>query len=136
MERTPKIIIGISVTLLVALGLGIYAYFQSWEYLQGPVLTVIEPLNGSTSTTSLVTLLGNARNVAFLTLNGRQIFTNEQGRFRESLLLPKGYSIMTLEGKDRFGHSVEKRLELVYKPEQSKNENSKMENGTTTAPQF
>ena len=116
MERTPKLIIGISITALVALGLVVYAYLQSREYLRGPVIVIEEPLNGASSTTSLVSLQGHARNVSFLTLNGRQIFTDEKGIFRESLLLEDGYNIMTLEAKDRFGHTVEKRLELVYKP--------------------
>ena len=116
MERTPKLIAGISVVVLIAIGLGVYAYFQSREYLRGPVLTITEPINGSLSTTSLVVAKGSARNASFLTLNGRPIFTDEQGYFHESLLLEEGYSIMTFEAKDRFGHSVEKRLELVYKP--------------------
>jgi len=116
LEKTPKLIIGIGAIVVIATGLIVYAYFQSREYLQGPLLTIDEPLNGSLSTTSLIAFRGTAQNVAFLTLNGRQIFTDEQGRFRGSLLLSEGYSIMTLAAKDRFGHGVEKRLELVYKP--------------------
>lgn len=135
MEKTPKLIAGMTLIVLVVIGLSIYAYFQSREYLQGPLLTIDEPLNGSMSTTSVVAVKGFARNVSFLTLNGRAIFTDEQGRFKESLLLPEGYSIMTLEAKDRFGHVVQKKLELVYKPPQNQNVNIKMENGTTTAPQ-
>ena len=136
MERTPKLIAGIIVGALVIAGLGVYTYLQSREYLRGPVIAVEEPKNGALSTTSLITVRGNARNISFLTLNGRQIFTDEQGRFREALLLQNGYNIMTIEAKDRFGHRMEKRLELVYKPLQNQNGNSKMENETTTAPQF
>ena len=84
MERTPKLIIGVSIVALVGFGLVIYAYVQSREYLRGPVLKVEEPQNGSSSTTSLVALVGHTRNISFLTLNGRQIFTDEQGRFKES----------------------------------------------------
>ena len=115
MERTPKLIAGIIVGALVIAGLGVYTYLQSREYLRGPVIAVEEPKNGALSTTSLITVRGNARNISFLTLNGRQIFTDEQGRFREALLLQNGYNIMTIEAKDRFGHRMEKRLELVYK---------------------
>ncbi len=117
MERTPKLIVSISLIAIIAVGLSVYSYLQFKEYLRGPVLTIEEPQNGSMSTTSLVLLRGSARNVSFLTLSGRQIFTNEQGSFKESLLLQNGYNIMTLEAKDRFGHSMEKRLELVYKPD-------------------
>ncbi len=115
MEKTPKRIISVAIIALVALGLGIYAYLQSREYLRGPILIIEEPTNGAMSTTSLLAVRGSARNVSFLTLNGRPIFTDELGRFKESLLLPEGYSIMTLEAKDRFGHIVQKRLELVYR---------------------
>jgi len=135
MERTPKLIIGIIAIVFVVIGLGTYAYLQSREYLLGPILIIEEPLNGSMSTTSRVSVRGLAHNVSFLTLNGRPIFTDELGRFNESLLLQEGYSIMTLEAKDRFGHVVEKRLELVYKPPLNQNENIKMENGTTSAMQ-
>ncbi|MDO8594462.1 MAG: hypothetical protein Q7R93_03030 [bacterium] len=116
MERTPKLIAGISIIVLFVAGLFLYAYLQSKEYLRGPMVTIEEPPNGALSTTSLVHIRGTSHNISFLTLNGKQIFTDEQGRFKESLLLPEGYSIMTLEAKDRFGHVVEKRLELVYKP--------------------
>ena len=119
MEKTPKLIIGISIVALIATALITYAYLQSREFLRGPVIVIEGQKNGDVSTTSLVSLYGNAHNVSFMTLNGRQIFTDEQGRFEESLLLQNGYNIMTLAAKDRFGHSVEKRLELVYKPEVS-----------------
>ncbi len=134
MERTPKFIIGIALIALVAIGLGIYAYLQSREYLRGPVIIIEEPQNGSLSTTSVVAVKGSARNVSFLTLNGRAIFTDEQGRFHESLLLQEGYSIMTFEAKDRFGHTVKKRLELVFKPELSTASSSPPARGGVSVP--
>jgi len=117
MEKTPKIIVSIAIIGCITIGLGVYIYLQSKEYIRGPVLTIDEPLNGSLMTEPRITLHGTTRNISLLTLNGRQIFTDEQGRFTEALLLHEGYSIMTLEAKDRFGHSIEKHLELVYKPE-------------------
>ncbi|HCB35214.1 MAG: hypothetical protein A2W52_03705 [Candidatus Taylorbacteria bacterium RIFCSPHIGHO2_02_49_25] len=116
MERAPKLIISVGIIGVLVIGLGTYAYFQFREFLQGPVLFIEEPVNGYTSTTTHITVKGAAHNVSFLTLNGRPIFTDERGRFMESLLLAEGYSIMTIEGKDRFGHIAQKKLELVYKP--------------------
>ncbi len=116
MEKTPKLILGLCLAVVIFLSLGLYAYLQSREFLQGPVLTMQSPENGALATTSFMVLQGTARNVSFLTLNGRQIFTDEQGRFREPLLLSEGYNIMLLEAKDRFGHTDARRLELVYKP--------------------
>lgn len=119
MERNPKRILIIAAAALAALSLAFYAYLQSREYLRGPVIAVDEPADGSLSTTSIVALKGSARNVSFLTLNDRQIFTDERGRFTESLLLQDGYNIMLLEAKDRFGHIAQKKLELVHKPEKN-----------------
>lgn len=116
MEKTPKVIISISVITLALIGLTVYAYFQSREYILGPVINIEEPTSGYVSSTSLISVNGKARNVSFLTLNGRQIYTDEKGRFIESLLLQDGYNIITFDGKDRFGHIKTKRLELVYKP--------------------
>ena len=131
MERTPKLILAAIVASIVVIALVSYGYFQSREYLRGPIIAITEPVDGSESTTSLIAIIGTAKNVSFLTLNGRQIFTNERGAFNESLLLSDGYNILTLEAKDRFGHKTEKRLELVYKPSQNQNGNIKMENGYT-----
>ena len=116
MDRHLKRILTISSITLAVAGFVLYAYFQSREYLRGPILIVEEPSNGFLATTSLIFIAGRSKNISFLTLNGKQNFTNEQGRFRESLLLEEGYSIMTLEAKDRFGHTATKKLELVYKP--------------------
>lgn len=136
MERTPKLILGLCLAVVIFLSLGLYAYLQSREFLQGPVLNIQTPENGALATTSFSALQGTARNVSFLTLNGSQIFTDEQGRFREPLLLSEGYTIMLLEARDRFGHTATKKLELVYKPGKNQNANSKMEKEGTSTPQF
>ncbi len=115
MRRREKIATGVFVSLVLFGLLSFYAYYQSREYLRGPLLTIEAPADGAAFVAPLITLVGTAENIAFLTLNGRQIFTDESGRFSERLLLQEGYTIITLEAKDRFGHRAEKRLELVYK---------------------
>jgi len=135
MDKTPKRILGLSIVAAIVLGLGAYAYLQSKEFLRGPVVTITEPQSGDMSTSSRILLRGAGKNISFLTLNGRQIFTDERGHFEESILLPEGYSVHTLEAKDRFGHKIEEKLELVYKPEhnanvqiEDSNDANKMEN--------
>ena len=115
MRRREKIATGVFISLVFFGLLTLYAYHQSREYLRGPRLTIETPADGAAFTSPLIMLSGTAENVAFFTLNGRQIFTDESGRFGEQLLLQEGYTIITLEAKDRFGHRAEKRLELVYK---------------------
>lgn len=119
MERRIKFILLTLGIILLLIGLLGYAYYQSRGFLTGPLLTIETPENGAISSIPLITIKGTARNVSFLLLNGRQIFTNQAGNFNEQLLLPSGYSIMTLVGTDRFGHRAEKRLELIYRQRES-----------------
>ena len=117
MERAPKLIAGTAIIVIVVIVLGAYSYLQFREYLRGPGLVLTEPENGISSASPLLTIAGTAENAAFLTLNGKQIFTDEQGNFREKLLLQEGYNILAIDAKDRFGRTVRKIVEVVYRQE-------------------
>lgn len=92
-----------------------YGAFRAKSLVEGPDIGITSPLNGATSTESLVSVSGFAHNISFLTLNGAKIYTDESGAFRERVLLSYGYNIMTLEAKDRFGRTAQKTLQLIYK---------------------
>jgi predicted ATPase len=80
----------------------------------GPVISISEPSNGATLTSSLIEVLGTTKNISSINLNDRQIFINESGAFEEKLLLSPGYNIITFRAEDRFGRKTQKVLELVY----------------------
>lgn len=109
-----KAIIGTPL-LLAAFLFGFYIYNQSYDLIRGPVLSITNPENGSLLAGSLVVIEGEAENLSHLTLNGQQIFTDTSGRFREQLLLGKGYTIITLIARDRFNRVISKELKLVRK---------------------
>lgn len=90
-----------------------YAIFQFQDLLSGPTITITSPQNGQTLESPLVEISGTARRVAFISLNGRQIFTNPQGEFREQLVLSTGYNIITVSAEDKFNRTTEKQLELL-----------------------
>ena len=92
-----------------------YALYRSEALRQGPQLTLDSPTDGALFDTSEVIISGTAKNIAFISLNDRQIFTDEAGHFKEKLLLPYGYTILTVEAKDKFGKTVTKKVEVVYK---------------------
>ncbi len=115
MERRTKIILWTLVSGFLAVALLGYGYYQSRDFLTGPLLSLVSPADGEIFSSPLITVKGSARNIAFLSLNGRRIFTDQAGNVSEQLLLPSGYSIMTIEATDRFGHRATKQLELVYK---------------------
>jgi hypothetical protein len=63
---------------------------------------------------SLVKINGNAENSVLLSLNGREIFIDENGNFSETVGLLAGYSVISLEAKDKFGKSAEQKFSLIY----------------------
>ncbi len=105
-----KIILG---SLIVVLVLS-YTYYQTKDYLRGPILELDNPKNNSAHHQSNVTIEGYAKNISFISMNGRQIFTNQSGQFSEEILLSKGINIVDIFAKDKFERENEKILKLVY----------------------
>lgn len=90
-----------------------YSLFSARHIIEGPQIKIKNPTNGKAFTESLISIEGKAKNVAFITLNDRQIFVDEQGKLQEKLLLSPGYNIIKLYARDKFGREVTKQLELV-----------------------
>lgn len=111
-EKLRLKIIALAIVALAFLG---YAYWQAKDLLQGPQIHITAPENGALiSSTTKIIIKGYAENTVELILNGNTVFIDESGRFEEPMLLSKGYNLITLSAKDRFGKSVEETIELVH----------------------
>lgn len=115
MARTAHSYIKILFGVLLIIAIAAYAYSKSDDFAAGPTITILSPKNGTTVNESLIEIQGFAEHISHITLNGRQIFTTEEGIFDEQLLLAYGYNIITLTAQDRFERTITKTLELVYK---------------------
>lgn len=104
------------VILILITTLGIYVHYQARNFLAGPVITLTDTYTGAHHEKTIV-LEGHAENIVLLTLNGREIHTTEDGVFRETLVLPQGYTIIELYAKDRFGRTQTLTREYVYVPQ-------------------
>lgn len=113
--RNLKIYFIWSICLLAVAGIASYAYGRTYDLMSGPRLVIISPQSGETESSTLITIEGKAYNATSVTLNDRPIFTDENGIFKEALLLSYGYNELTLKARDKFGHVVKKTLALVYK---------------------
>lgn len=103
--------------LLLAVFLGAilwYLIFQSRNLIQGPTITLTTETGGVQSE-RVITLEGVAENIVSLSLNGRQIHTDQKGAFTEALVLENGYTIMTLTAEDRYGRSTSLSRSFVYR---------------------
>ncbi|HLP86281.1 MAG TPA: hypothetical protein VK153_00160 [Candidatus Paceibacterota bacterium] len=66
-----------------------------------------------TNDSPLATITGTAPKATYITLNGREIFIDKEGNFSESISVLPGFSIITLNAKDKFGKTAEKKFEVV-----------------------
>jgi hypothetical protein len=111
--RANKVLLILVITLLAGSLVG-YIWFQARDYIRGASLSITSPQDGQTLSDQFTVISGNAYGASFLRLNGKQIYIDESNHFSESLLVPEGYTIMTIEAEDRFGRTISKELHLLY----------------------
>ena len=112
--KKPIKFIKLILLLIAFLLILFYAYYQTKGYLKGPILELTEPADGATLFQSAVTVKGFAKNIAYLSLNGRQIFTDPTGQFSEKILLNEGFNLVEITTKDKYERKNKKKLRLVY----------------------
>lgn len=96
--------------------LALFVFYQTKEIRAGGAVIIIEPRDGETVFEPIVRVRGTARKIAFMKLNGREIYSDENGAFEESLLLSPGYTIITLTAEDVFGHTQKAQVRVVFIP--------------------
>jgi hypothetical protein len=114
MDFDDRIYISLPAIFKGALALGLvsviaaYALFQARHIISGPVITLTNEVPHVVST-STVAFQGSAQNIVRLWLNGSPIYTTDDGSFAEVVVVPYGYTIVTIEAEDRYG--ARERLE-------------------------
>ncbi len=105
-------------TLLCVAFLGLLLAYILWQarfLIQGPQLELTE-VPPEHSNERIVHIGGQAKNIAKITLNGRQIFTDPHGDFREALVLENGYTVATIAATDRYGRTTAITRPYIYTP--------------------
>jgi len=113
--RNAASILKILLVVMVAGLIVTYTYYKTRDFIHGPVVIITSPVNGTTVNDSLVEIVGEAKRIAYISINDRQIFTNEEGNFKEKLLLFPGYNIISIKVSDKFDRNIEESLEIVYR---------------------
>ena len=111
MKNSRNILIVIVFVFLV-----FYAFYQARQFLSGPRVSITSPDEGALLHSSILIVQGSARNVAEVFLEGRRVFVDENGAFREELLLAPGSSTIEIRARDKFGRTVHKRRTITYQP--------------------
>jgi hypothetical protein len=108
--RLPRLsTIGI---LLLFVAIVVYAGIESRALLEGPEISIETPLDGAVVSESSLVVRGKALHISAISLNDRPIFIDKDGNFSEELLLPPGYTILSVKAEDRFQRKTEKELHI------------------------
>lgn len=111
-SRNKIITISTAVVFIIIIS---YAFFNARLLIAGPKIIINQPESGSVFDSPLIEIQGEAYNTSFISMNGHSIYINEQGQFKEKLLLPPGTSIIKLDARDRFDRTTETTLWYIYK---------------------
>lgn len=98
-----RLIIIAAIVLLIGYGL-----FEARKLIEGPVITIDFPQDGSATSSSLIAIAGTAQNIAFLTIDDSPAYTDESGHFTQLLSPPPGATVITVAAVDRFGRKTQK----------------------------
>lgn len=107
----------IRIGMAVFLGLVILGYgaSKSINLVRGPQLQIDSPKDGETFGDPFLIISGRAENVAFITLNDRQIFVDDEGKITDQILLYEGYNVLTAKARGKFGREKVVTREVIYK---------------------
>ena len=90
--------------------IGVFSYEKMIFIIRGvKIIATIEQKDNS----SLAIIRGTASKAIYISLNGREIFIDKDGNFSESIVILPGFSVVTLNAKDKFGKTAEKKFEMV-----------------------
>jgi integral membrane sensor domain MASE1 len=108
---TPRPLSLVLFTLLAFVVAG-YGLFEARRIIEGPVISINLPVNGSATSTTGVVISGNAQNISFLTINDKASYTDQKGNFNEKLSLAPGLAVLTVAASDRFGRRTSKSVSI------------------------
>lgn len=103
-------------SLLIVLALSViggYTLYESKNLINGPMITLEEPLNGSSVSDSIIEVKGQVKNISFISINDRKITVDEKGVFKEKVLLSLGYNVVKISVNDKFGRAKETLVQLI-----------------------
>ena len=76
---------GIGVAIVIG-----YSYFVLDDYIRGPRIIIESPLNGYSTTTPIIAIIGRGIHTNNLSVNGAQTPVDLEGNFRAQLILAPG----------------------------------------------
>jgi cytoskeletal protein RodZ len=103
---TPKIIAGTLITIMVIAGF-VYLYKEIGSFASVPKLVVLSPEQNAVISGSSISVEGITDRDAKLSVNGQPVLVNDEGNFRENLILQSGSNVISVKSINRFKKETE-----------------------------
>lgn len=111
---TPKVLSIVLGSLVFILIIG-YLIYQLNVLIGPPRLTIEEPMNNLVIDKTTIAVKGQSEPGAQLTINGQQIYINEDGGFSQEINLNQGANIIKIEVTNRFGKSRSETRQILVR---------------------
>lgn len=110
---TPKkIILGIFILFLF---LVVWYFWHEICYLiKAPELEVYQPPNDITVNQETFKIIGKTSPVAYLTIDGEEVYIDKKGNFEKEINLSNGVNIIKIEAKNRFGKTNIRIRRIIF----------------------
>ena len=91
-----------------------YFFYEVQDLLFGFSAEIFYPKEGMFFENSELMVTGKVRNASYIFLNGRRIFTNEKGFFKENFIMAPGVNLIALKAENKYGRVIgDQRLIVV-----------------------
>jgi hypothetical protein len=90
-----------------------YGIWRSLAYARGPSIEIYSPIDGSSSASTTIEIVGKASRINSLTVNNNPVSVDENGNFKVSLVVFQGTNIATVAATDQFGRSLQKQIRIL-----------------------
>jgi hypothetical protein len=100
----------IAILLLIAM---VYGGVKAYPLLRGPSIVLYSPHDGDIVASTTFEVSGVVGRVKELTIQGRPVPIDTEGRFRELLVAMSPYTILTVTATDFYGKTVTRVLKVI-----------------------
>jgi hypothetical protein len=112
-RSTTLRLIKIAAIALIAIIIISYAIWRSLNYARGPKIDINSPISGAVITSTTTEIIGQVERAHDLYINNGLISIDEQGHFKQIIVIFPGVNRISIKAKDQFDRTTETILEVV-----------------------
>lgn len=92
-----------------------YFFYEARDLFFGFSAEIFYPEDGAFFENSELMVEGRVKNASYIFLNGRRIFTDEKGFFKENFIMAPGVNAIALKAENKYGRIIGDQRLIVIK---------------------